>query len=102
MWLEEDGAKICYGTDAEVCMFRPGTGEHVLSTNGGLRVGTVDDLACRSEFTGTLRWYAAKKTLQVCEGEGEKWKAAGGAVLDAADNEVCSADNPGALQPVYF
>ena len=46
-----------------------------------------------------MRWSAAKKTLQVCEGESSnKWKAAGGAVLDAAEEEPCTSDTPGALE----
>ena len=73
-------------------------GEKVLATSGGFRVGEVDDLTCGAEQTGTLRWLAAKKTLQVCEGSSEKWKAAGGAVLDAAEEEPCTSDTPGALQ----
>ena len=34
----------------------------------------------------------------MCEGSSEKWKAAGGAVLDAAEGEPCTSDTPGALQ----
>ena len=96
MWIEEDGAKVCFGADASVSLMRPANGEKVLAASGGLRVGEVDDLACGAEQTGTLRWFSAKKTLQVCEGSSEKWKAAGGAVLD--DEEPCNADNRGALQ----
>ena len=97
MWVEQAGGKVCFGQNAAVNLHRPANGEKVLATSGGFRVGEVDDLTCGTEQTGTLRWFAAKKSLQVCEGSSEKWKAAGGAVLDAADEEACTADTPGAL-----
>ena len=97
LWVEEDGAKICFGSDASVNLHRPATGEGYLSISGGVRVGKVDNLACTTDRAGVLRWAETKKALQVC-GKGEKWRAAGGAVLDAGDGEPCSSETPGALQ----
>ena len=62
---------------------------------------TAADDACTATDgadQGTLRYFADKDTLQVCNAEGE-WKSAGGGVVDKADNEPCdSEDNAGLLQ----
>ena len=97
LWLEDDDARLVLGANADTDLSRGGAG--VLSTGGALQLGEgPDDLTCTAAATGTMRWFAQKKTLQVCEGTSEKWKAAGGAVLDAADEEPCTSETPGALQ----
>ena len=96
LWVEDDDAAIKFGTQADTDLKRAGAG--VLSTSGALQIGDHDDLTCDDAHKGTLRSLteAGKTALEFCNGQ--KWAAAGGAVLDAADQEPCSADNPGALQ----
>ena len=97
LWLEDNAAKVVLGTDADTSLYRAAPG--VLSTAGAFQVGTATQEGVCSEAAdqGILRWFDEKAVLQVCNGE--EWKTAGGAVLDAADNEPCASDeNPGALQ----
>ena len=105
LWLGDDNGALAIGANADVRLFKNDAGAHGLRTNanltvdGVLQVGQGDAMACDSKAaSGTLRWYAEKKSLQVCEGDSGKWKAAGGAVLDAADGEPCTSENAGALQ----
>ena len=94
LWLEDDASKLVLGAGADTDLFRAGEG--VLATGGAFQIGAKDDLVCDADATGALRWLSEKSSLQVCNGE--KFKAAGGAVLDAADNEPCNSDSVGALQ----
>ena len=95
LWLEDDDGKLNIGANADTDLYRAGAG--VLATSGAWQVGEAPDLQCSAENLGVLRWWPEKQALQVC-GKGEKWRAAGGAVLDAADEEPCTSETPGALQ----
>ena len=92
--LKAPAAKICFGPDDQLTCLGRSNDNIVFS--GGLTVGSADALQCDETRKGTLRWLAAKSALQVCNGA--KWQAAGGAVLDAADEEPCTSGTPGALQ----
>ena len=89
--LKASAAKMCLGPSADACLGRTDT--NLLATSGGLTIGSVDAMVCTDARKGTLRWLGDKAALQVCNGA--KWKAAGGAVLDAADEEPCNAETPG-------
>ena len=107
LWLGDDSGALAIGANADVRLFKNAEGAHGFRTNanftidgdvkvrGAVQVGVSDAMTCDSDASGTMRWFAEKKTLQVCEGESEKWKAAGGAVLDAADEEPCTSETPG-------
>ena len=96
MWLEDDNGRVVFGANGDTDIKRTGAG--VLST-GALQVSGDADLTCDAESaSGTIRWLAEKRQLQVCEGTAQKWKAAGGGVLDAADGEPCSGETPGQMQ----
>ena len=89
LWLEDDAGSIALGADADVSLRRARAG--VLATESAFQLGAADGDACEAGDAGTLRWSAVKSALQVCDGA--KWKTAGGAVLDAAEDEPCDAEN---------
>ena len=96
LWLSDDSARVVMGESADTSFFRASAG--VLSTDGAVRVGEAPDDKCTNEEDlGTLRWFKDKEVLQVC-GKAQQWRAAGGAVLDAAEGEACNADSAGFLQ----
>ena len=90
IYLEDDNAKMVLGPDTSIARAREG----VLATSA-LQLGTV--ATCDADdHKGTIRFDVDKEKLQYCDGA--KWKAAGGAASDAAENEPCNADARGSFQ----
>ena len=57
VWIKGDGAKLCFGTDAAASLYaHPIAGGGALATDGGLRVGAVDDGACTDDALGLIRF----------------------------------------------
>ena len=54
LWVEDDDGRIVFGASSDTDLSRGGA--NILSTSGGLQIGSVDDLTCDADTNAVLRW----------------------------------------------